>query len=96
MQEYDLELIGISIFALILLRAGKIYYSIVLKKIAESERWPIDDWGRGIQRLAYISELSREEAIKRANSIIFISGILFLVHARGFSDSWDMAGHVNI
>lgn len=67
----------IVIGGLVITKVAKSHSKGVERKIAESAKWPLDDWEMATQGLGYFAKLSREEAIRRLRFSAVISDVLF-------------------
>lgn len=67
----------IIIVGLVITRVAKSHSKGTAKKIAESAKWPLDEWDMATQGLGYFAKLSRDEAIRRLRFSVVIADILF-------------------
>jgi len=70
-------LIFVAIVLLILSKAAKKHSLALAKKIAESERWPFDEWEIVTQGLSIVARLSRDDAVRRCKSSARVADYIF-------------------
>ena len=68
----------ICLLGAVVAKAGKMMSEDLIKKISESDKWPLDDWKITTLGLGYAHgmHLSRDEVLKRTKSSIAAANIL--------------------
>lgn len=92
-MDNSLTMSIVCLIGVIVSKAGKMTSEDLVKKVSESNQWPLDDWKTATLGLGYAHriQLSRDEVLKKAKSSIVMANIFiwtFLGASSFFGIMW--------